>query len=161
MTIRDLDPVTDLDAVHRLYDEAADFWLLTDRKPPDRAKAESFFSPPPPVFDASRARRLGLFFRRRLVGVAELLFGFPDPGAAYLGLMVLAPGLRGQGFGPRFLAEVERLARAADAPQLYLAVLEENPRARAFWQRQGFAATGLSRDDPETGHRIHRLVKAL
>ena len=34
-----------------------------------------------------------------LAGVAELAFGFPEQGDAYLGLMILAPEARSQGFG--------------------------------------------------------------
>jgi GNAT superfamily N-acetyltransferase len=75
--------------------------------------------------------------------------------------MILAPQARSAGQGAAFFAHVEGLARARACPNLYLAVLEANPRGRAFWDRMGFAATGTFRDDAETGHRIHRLVKPL
>ena len=97
----------------------------------------------------------------RLSGVAELSYGFPEPTDAYLGLMMLGPWAQGAGHGKAFLAEAERLARTRNAPRLYLAVLEANPRARAFWEREGFAPTGLSGSNADTGHRLHRLVKAL
>ncbi len=95
------------------------------------------------------------------MGVAELSFGFPAPGDAYLGLQILAPEARGRGIGRALLAEVEARARAAGAEVLYLAVLAENPRGRAFWLREGFRDTGLSRHDDETGHVLHRLSKGL
>jgi len=159
--IRALDPATDLAAVNAFYHEAADYWLLADRRPPDLQKARDFFTDGPPGCDPARGHRLGLFIDDRLSGLAELSFGSPMPEDAYLGLMMLAPRIRGTGHGARFLSHVERLARAAGSPRLYLAVLQENPRGRAFWERQGFAPTGLSRADDETGHVIHRLVKAL
>lgn len=52
-------------------------------------------------------------------------------------------------------------ARAAGAPRLFLAVLDENPRGRAFWLRQGFRATGVVRQDDETGHVIRRMLLPL
>lgn len=159
--IRALDAVADLDAVAALYAEAADFWIMSDRKAPDRQKAGEFFTDGPPGCDPALSHRLGMFEGGRLVGVAELSFGFPEASDAYLGLMMFAPAARGRGFGPVFLAEVERLARLRGSPRLYLAVLEENARGWAFWQAQGFAPTGLSRDDAETGHRVHRFLKAL
>lgn len=159
--IRPLDPTADLDAVSALYAEAADFWVMTDRTPPDRAKAAQFFTDCPPGCDPAQSLRLGFFQQDRLVGVAELSFGFPEPKDAYLGLMLFAPSARSSGFGPVFLAEVERLARARGCPRLLLAVLEENTGGWRFWQAQGFEATGLNRFDEDTGHRIHRFAKVL
>ena len=157
--IRPLDKVADLDAVQDLYDRAADYWILADRRPPDRQKAAEFFTDCPPGCDPAASHRLGLFQDGRLVGVAELSFGFPLPGDAYLGLMLLDATLRGQGLGAFFLAEVEALT--APAPRLYLAVLAANPRGRAFWERHGFTDTGVSGHDAETGHTLHRMVKPL
>lgn len=157
--IRPLDPVTDLDAVVGLYARAADYWLLADRRAPDRAKAAAFFTDTPPGCDPAASQRLGLFQGGVLVGVAELSFGFPLAQDAYLGLMLLDRAMRGQGLGAQFLTQVQ--ARAAPAPRLYLAVLQENPRGRAFWQRHGFTDTGLSGHDANTGHTLHRMVKPL
>lgn len=157
--IRPLDPLRDLDAVDDLYQRAADYWVLADRRPPDRQKAAAFFTDRPPGCDPAASHRLGLFQQGVLVGVAEVSFGFPLAQDAYLGLMLLDAAQRGQGLGALFLAEVQ--ARAAPAPHLYLAVLQANPRGRAFWQRHGFADTGLSRHDAETGHTLHRMVKPL
>lgn len=163
MTIRDLSPETDLHAVDRFLAEAADYWLMAEGAPPGPNAASDFFTDGPPGHDAARQCHLGLFDGNRLSGLAELSFGFPETHDAYLGLMILAPRLRGQGHGPRLLAEVEARARAAGSPQLYLAVLEANTRGWAFWDRHGFRPTGLSRIDNDHGlnHVIHRLVKRL
>lgn len=157
--IRPLDPIADLDAVADLYARAADYWLLADRRAPDRQKAADFFADCPPQCDPAASHRLGLFQGGRLDGVAELSFGFPLPDDAYLGLMLLDASQRGIGLGAWFLDQVQ--ARAAPAPRLYLAVLQANPRGRAFWERHGFTDTGLSGHDAETGHTLHRMVKPL
>lgn len=159
--IRPLDPRQDLALVEALYAEAADYWLLADRQPPDRTKAEAFFTDAPPGCDPAASARLGLFVGGRLSGVAELSFGFPQAGDAYLGLMLLAPWVRGAGHGAAFLAACEALARARGCPRLFLAVLEANPRGRAFWLAQGFGPTGLSGQDARTGHTLHRMEKML
>lgn len=161
MQIRTLDKTTDLAAVWALYKAAAAFWLMTDRSPPDLRKAEAFFTDGPPGCDPATSHRLGLFETGRLVGLAELSFGFPKPEDGYLGLMLFDPAVRGRGLGPAFLQHIEDLARARACPRICLAVLEENGRAREFWQRQGFLPTGISRFDPQTGHTIHRLTKDL
>lgn len=159
--IRPLDPARDLDAVQALYAQASAFWQMSDRKPPDRAKAAAFFVDTPPGCDPAASARLGLFKHDLLQGVAELAFGFPKSNSAYLGLMVFAETARGRGHGSALLARIERLAREKGCPELFLAVLEENTAGRAFWERRGFQPTGTSRHDTETGHILHRMVKAL
>lgn len=161
LTIRPLDPAADLARVDAFNRQARDYWFLADRVAPGPQKAAEFFTDGPPGCDPARSHRLGLFQGAALVGLAELSFGFPAPDDGYLGLMILHPDLRGRGHGRMFLRHVEGLARAAGCPRLYLAVLQENPRGQAFWAREGFQPTGLSRLDEGTGHLLHRLVKAL
>ena len=96
-----------------------------------------------------------------MAGVAELYFGFPTPQDAYLGLMLFSGKARGLGLGHAFLFHIEALAKGRGSACLYLGVLAENPRGRAFWEREGFVDTGLSRVDDETGHKLSRLGKVL
>lgn len=160
-TIRPLDPQADLALVRAFYEQAPDYWLLAEGAVDPPRQAAEFFADCPPGCDPAASARLGLFLSERLSGLAELSFDYPMPGDAFLGLMVLGPWAQGQGHGQTFLAHVERLARARAAPTLYLAVLEANPRGRAFWTRHGFAPTGVSRHDAATGHTIDRLAKPL
>lgn len=160
MLIRPLDPVTDLPLVEGFYAAAPDYWLLAEGVPPGPEKAAEFFTDCPPGCDPAASHRLGLFLADRLSGLAELSFGFPEAGDAYLGLMILGPWAQGGGLGAGLLADVEALARQAGSTRLYLGVLDQNPRGRTFWLREGFAPTGISRD---TGHgsRVERLVKPI
>ena len=157
--IRPLDPVTDRDAVTALLQEAQDYYHLWLGHAPGADQVEEVFSAAPPGCDPGTSHRLGLCLDGILSGVAELSFGFPAPQDAYLGLMILAPKARNKGHGASFTAHIESLARPA--AHLYLAVLEANPKGRAFWEAEGFTPTGISRHDPDTGHTIHRLVKPL
>jgi GNAT superfamily N-acetyltransferase len=160
MLIRDL-TLDDTPLVARLYAEAPDYWLFAEGAvDPDRQAVE-FFTDGPPGHDPALSHHLGLFLDGRLSGVAELSYGFPEPRDAYLGLLLLGPWAQGSGYGKAFLARLEDLARSRHAPRLFLAVLQANARGRAFWEREGFRPTGLSRRDPATGHTLHRLVKDL
>ncbi|MBK6466624.1 MAG: GNAT family N-acetyltransferase [Rhodobacter sp.] len=159
-TIRLLDPAKDAGLVEDLYRAAPDYWLLAEGACEPDGKAAGFFADGPPGCDPADSDRLGLFLDRRLSGVAEVSYGFPAQGDAYLGLMLLAPWAQGAGHGRAFLAHAEALARARGAPALYLAVLDANPRGRAFWQREGFRATGRRRLD-DTGQWIERLETRL
>jgi GNAT superfamily N-acetyltransferase len=190
MLIRELAP-DEAPLVAWLYRDAPEYWRLAEGGcKPDRQAAE-FFTDAPPGCDPGQSHRLGLFLPAsaipddssapdasplphgevrglggagqslRLSGVAELSFGFPTPADAYLGLMLLGPWAQGRGHGRAFLAHVETLARRRAAPKLYLAVLDANPRGRAFWLREGFLPTGFRGQDRATGHWLERLGKAL
>lgn len=163
VVIRPLLPKRDLDSVTAFYTAAPDYWIMAEGRAPDAAKAAAFFTDGPPGCDPALSHRLGLFYRKRLSGLAELSFGFPNANDAYLGFMMLGPWARNLGFGQQFLAHVERLALEAGADDLYLAVLSVNTGGRAFWEREGFRPTGLSGANvvDGVGLELHRLRKAL
>lgn len=160
---RQLNPQTDRGRVADLLLKAQDYYLLWKGRPPSDEEVDDFFDAGPPGCDPKSAYRLGLFDGADLCGVAELSFGFPEKADAYLGLMILDPNARSKGYGAFFLEKVEDLARSSGAPCLYLAVLEANPRGRAFWERMGFMPTGVMRETNEDGlqQRIYRLKKPL
>lgn len=160
MRIRELFP-SETALVAQFYREAPDYWILAEGRVDAERQAQDFFTDAPPNCDPAQSDRLGLFVNQRLSGVAEVSYGFPEPNDAYLGLMILGPWAQGAGHGRSFLAHVETLARKRHAARLYLAVLDINPRGRAFWEREGFTDTGLSRKDALTGHTTYRLRKAL
>ncbi|WP_322891119.1 MULTISPECIES: GNAT family N-acetyltransferase [unclassified Yoonia] len=160
MLIRDLDPVADLSRVHDFYQSAPDYWLMADRAAPDLAKARAFFTDTPPGCDPRQSQRLGLFQADRLSGVAELSFGFPKAGDAYLGLLMLGPWARNAGVGAAFLAHIEAIACAAGHDEIYLAVLDMNVAGRRFWHREGFRPTGVVGRDAH-GQGLTRLSKQL
>lgn len=158
--IRHLLPA-DRPLVAAFYRAAPEYWELAEGRCEPDQQAKDFFTDAPPGCDPSASDRLGLFLDGRLSGLAEVSYGFPDPADAYLGLMLLGPWAQGAGHGRALLTHSEGLARRRAAPRLFLAVLEANPRGRAFWMREGFRATGFSRHDLPTGHVLHRLVKPL
>lgn len=136
--IRPLDPLTDLPALAEFSSRAADYILLETGQPPTPDWGASLFTDGPPGTPAEAHRQFGLFENGQLMGIAAMIFGWPEPRDAYLGLMLLDPQMRGRGLGPQLLNHVIAEARANAAPRLLIAVLDSNPKGRAFWERQGF-----------------------
>lgn len=162
--IRPLHPVTDRARVAALLDECADYIRLERDEDPDETVVTEFFTDAPPGCDPAASHRLGLFDdAERLTAIAEMALGYPDAGSAYLGFLAVAARARGTGMGRQFLAHLEDLARAGGCRRLYLAVLDANPRGRAFWEREGFSLAAANR--PVTlGQKTqiaHRLSKPL
>jgi GNAT superfamily N-acetyltransferase len=160
MRIRELFP-SETALIAQFYREAPDYWLLAEGRLNPDDKASDFFTDAPPNCDPAASDRLGMFVDHRLSGVADVAYGFPEPSDAYLGLMLIGPWAQGRGHGKTFLAHTETLARKRHAAHLYLAVLDANPRGRAFWLREGFTPTAKRGQDKITGHWLERLVKPL
>ncbi|MEU5915627.1 GNAT family N-acetyltransferase [Streptomyces sp. NPDC047141] len=84
----------------------------------------------------------------RLVAVAVTLGRHPDPADPdpWLGLLMVHADERRAGHGRRLAAYVEDRFRAAGRTGLRLAVLENNPKALAFWTALGYRETARRPD---------------
>ncbi|MEU4081290.1 GNAT family N-acetyltransferase [Streptomyces venezuelae] len=84
----------------------------------------------------------------RLVAVAVTLGRHPDPAEPepWLGLLMVHGDERRAGHGRRLAAYVEDRFRAAGRTGLRLAVLENNPKALAFWTALGYEETARRPD---------------
>ena len=74
----------------------------------------------------------------RLVAMGLLLSRKQRPGSLLMDGIAVAPEMRGQGIGTRLLAAVCEHARAGGYNAVRLDVLDNNPRARALYERKGF-----------------------
>ncbi|MDH3264497.1 MAG: GNAT family N-acetyltransferase [Paracoccaceae bacterium] len=138
--IRPLCPGADRAAVADLFRRSADYVRLERDEEPDDALADEFFADAVPGGRPQAQVKLGLFDAEgRLLGLADMGLGYPEPAGAFLGLLQLAAEARGQGLGRAFLRHLAAEARARGARRLFIAVLHANPRGRAFWEREGFA----------------------
>ena len=160
MIMRSLSANTDRAAVARLFADAADYVLLEDGRAPDEATTDSFFNERPPNVGAADAVHIGMFDADRLLGILGVVFGYPDANDSYIGLLLLAPQARGSGVGGQALAHATALARARGSIRQLVAVLDQNPKGRAFWDREAFA---LEKSFPPTkdGHTRHRMTRAI
>lgn len=163
-TIRPLDPVLDLDLVTDLFLRSADYVWLERATAPTPDLSTEFFTDTPPGCDPAHSLKLGLFLPTGpLAAIADVGFGYPDPADAFLGLMQFAIDTRGLGLGTTFLRHIERASRDRGAKRLLLAVLHNNPRGRAFWNREGFHVEAENRPAKlgEKHHLATRMVKPL
>jgi len=161
--LRRLDPVADLTAVADVYRRSADYLLIERGDADFAAAALAFFAERPPVGEAI-CNKMGVCDADgRLVALVDLVFGYPEPDDAYLGLLMIAEDARGCGLGTAILKTVKAFAGERSAPRLLLGVLDENRRARAFWERQGFAVvrtSGPHKYGVRT-HVVHRMELPL
>ena len=125
--------------VQSLHLRCADFVEATTGRPPRDDEAEHLFVDAPPGKGPADKQVLGILREGSLIGVVELLTGYPGPTDWYVGLLLLSPEVRGAGVGTAVVRDVAARVAAAGGRALHLIVREDNPRAAAFWERQGFA----------------------
>ena len=163
MELRKLDPTQDAVRVGRLFLQSADFVRLTEGVDPGPPQVAQFFKGVPPGGDLADSLKLGLFDGPVLLGIADLGYGYPEPDDAYLGLLLVAAEARGAGLGARVLAASEEVCRGNGMRRFLLAVLDANPRARAFWELAGFEAVieGIPVQMGLRDHTAARMMKRL
>jgi ribosomal protein S18 acetylase RimI-like enzyme len=76
------------------------------------------------------------------VGVLDLYLHHPEPGVGHVALLLFRESCQGLGYGKETTAALEDSLRRAGYGALRLSVGDENPEAKAFWERIGFAGVG-------------------
>lgn len=149
----------DLDLVILLNNACRDFFLLQNGKPPSEADAREVFESVAPRCPGATKLPIGIFDQfGKLVGLIDVLRGYRTRVDWYIGLMLLAPGFQGQGFGAEIHNEFVNYARREGVQRLLLAVLEANESARRFWLRLGYRQV---KDFPprQFGNCLHGLTE--
>lgn len=161
--IRDLRQGADDAAVLDMMLRAADYSLLEKGRAPVAGDVEEFFASCVPGGTLTEAVKLGFWQDDVLFGFIDMSYGYPKATDAYIGLLMLDKTARGAGIGAQLLAAATARARARGAIRQLVAVLEANPKARAFWLREGFVPEQYfpaSPDDP-LGHARCRMTRDL
>ncbi len=76
------------------------------------------------------------------VGMLDLYLHHPEPGVAHIALLLFRESCQGLGYGKETTAALEQALARAGYHTLRLSVGDENPEAKAFWERIGFAEIG-------------------
>lgn len=95
-------------------------------------------------FSLLRAQ-LGLGPSLKAAAILSLFERAPAHGQWVMDGIAVDSSWRGHGIGGRLLDHLCTLAIAGGAEQLRLDVIEQNPRARALYERKGFVATDTQR----------------
>jgi GNAT superfamily N-acetyltransferase len=95
------------------------------------------------------------------VALLDMLEGYPDEHTWFLGLIFLAPSVRGRGLGTRLMHAVRDHARSHGARALRLAVATQHPDARRLYERLGFQFVDLRKRTIYTGDVIELAVLEL
>jgi ribosomal protein S18 acetylase RimI-like enzyme len=120
---------------------APDYFARTEGAPPGADAALRLVSDA----EADDLRRVYALVPRTggpAVGVLDLYLHHPEPGTAHIALLLFREACQGLGYGKETTGALESALSRAGYTTLRLSVGDENPGARAFWERLGFAPVG-------------------
>ena len=127
-------------AILQLFEACTEFFRLVRMEP--AAEAEQIFDDVPPSKRPEDKLLYGIYAGssddRLLIGLVELLRGYPAQDDWCLGLLLILPARRREGLGAVIVAAVVRFVSASGGRAIHLVVQEQNPGALHFWQRHGF-----------------------
>jgi ribosomal protein S18 acetylase RimI-like enzyme len=127
--------------IQACFEGAPDYFTRTEGGPPGNDAAERLLA------DASgddlrRVYALVPIVGGPAVGVLDLYLHHPEPGVAHVALLLFREACQGLGYGKETTAALEDALARGGFGALRLSVGDENPAAKAFWERIGFAEIG-------------------
>lgn len=141
--VRDLEHA-DVAVLQELLESVPDYAERITGYPPGPSDALSALISVPPEFDPSGKRSIGLWDGTELIAFADVLLGYPDPGAAYIGLLIVRGDRHGSGYGREIHETVLALVQQQScAVRMRLGIVETNAAAaEPFWRTLGYRPTG-------------------
>lgn len=82
----------------------------------------------------------------RLIAVLDLIAGYPQPDAAFIGFFMTDRAIQRRGVGSAIIGELSQCLRQRGCARLSLAWVRGNRQAERFWRRNGFEAAGTRGD---------------
>jgi ribosomal protein S18 acetylase RimI-like enzyme len=135
----------DIPRLQRLLDRCSDHYELHEGRPTPHDAAEQEFHAVPEGWSPEASRILALENDGgELDAMLQLLEDYPEQGTWWIGTLVVAPELRGQGLGAMLLRHGCDAALAEGASAMQLVVSVANPRGQRFWEAAGFRDAGRS-----------------
>jgi ribosomal protein S18 acetylase RimI-like enzyme len=127
--------------IQACFEGAPDYFARTEGGPPGPDAAQRLLADAEGD-DLRRVYVLAPIAGGLPVGVLDLYLHHPEPGVAHVALLLFREACQGLGYGKETTAALEQALARAGYETLRLSVGDENPEAKAFWERIGFAEVG-------------------
>lgn len=96
--------------------------------PPDKSEDDKFY--------------LCFWDRGRLVAVLDLILKYPDEETAFIGFFMVDSDFQGKGIGSRIAEDIFKCLKS-EFLKVKLGYVKGNEQSRHFWEKNGFAPTGI------------------
>jgi GNAT superfamily N-acetyltransferase len=145
-------------ALQGFLERCADYNQLVSGEPPSSSAAQSLFTECPPGRSSEDKLVIGVTVGDgSLVGVLDVLRGYPQKECWWVGLLLLDPSWRNRGLGRQIYQSFERWLGQLGVKYILLGVIEANENAYRFWQSLGFEL--VEKQPPrEFGNSTHVVI---
>ena len=151
--------LADAGRLQRLYERCDDYHLAHEGTPTRSSAGEEELTSLPPGRSADDKFPFGIESAdRELLGYIELFRNYPAEGDWWIGLLMLDPAVRRRGLGGEVFRNASAWAAANGARSIMLAVLESDPDAQRFWQRQGFQEVSRRAYVSQASRKEHTVI---
>jgi ribosomal protein S18 acetylase RimI-like enzyme len=127
--------------IQACFEGAPDYFARTEGAPPGDDAAARLLADA----EGDELRRVYALVPVRgghAVGVLDLYLHHPEPGIAHVSLLLFREACQGLGYGKEIGAALEDALARCGYRTVRASVGDENPEARAFWERIGYAEVG-------------------
>jgi ribosomal protein S18 acetylase RimI-like enzyme len=138
-SVRELRRPEDIESLQKLFEQCADYAMITEGQGVSPNAAQEIFEEAPPGRSLDDKLIYGLLDKSgNILGVLEGMRHYPDEATWWIGLFMLFPEVRGHGLGRRVIENFSTYVHKNHGTSIMLGVVEENQVAYEFWQRLGF-----------------------
>lgn len=124
--------------VKRLCDKCSDYYILSGGSLPTKEDIKAIFTDLPSNKDIKDKFVLGVYKSNELVGIIDIIRGYPTIREWTIGLLLLEPEERGKGLGFVIHEALVNWAKDLGAKQFTVGVIQDNYRALKFWNSLGY-----------------------
>ena len=146
----------DVSAISLVMEDDAGFSRRINGRPFVSADLDDFFEAVPPSISLNQKYSVGIFASGRLVGLADVLDGYPQKGVAYIGLLQIKASEHGKGYARLLHHELRRMVPGRE--RWRLSVVDTNEQAVPFWRALGYELTGETKEWQDADGGVHRVI---
>ena len=148
------------EALQRLFEQCADYAMVVEGEDVSPSAAQEIFQSVPAGRSPSDKFLYGLLDQTgNIVGMLEGIRHYPDDTTWWIGLLMLAPGVRGRGLGQKIMQAFSEYVRSEQGTSIMLGVVEDNREAYRFWLHLGFDL--VRQTEPRTFGRKFQTVSVM
>lgn len=133
---------TDIRAVHDVLADSPAYSMAVTGASSSAKDASAVFESIPPQIPSEDKHVLAFQLGSITIGIADVIRGYPSPGTAHIGLLLIRERWQRRGSGYRSFEHIRQMARNWGCGTLRIAIVEANRAVIGFWSRCGFEDTG-------------------
>ncbi|MBR4193859.1 MAG: GNAT family N-acetyltransferase [Oscillospiraceae bacterium] len=140
---------TDADAILALCLQNTQYYQYCGKQPSRELILNDLHITPPGIGPSDKYYT-GFYSETDLAAVLDLIDGYPDQNACWIGFFMMNKRLQGRQLGTEIIQHLCRYLREAGYTMLRLGIDKDNPQSTHFWKKNGFRVVREVKQDEGT-----------